>query len=421
MSDLQKFKPNDLTEQKVIDAVDPLLVSLGASRDQFYEEANLCAKLGEVLYDLMRDPMAGSMDRETYINSFPAIHQLFTRPATFDFYLDVFQAIWGDDVDVEFIIPSAGKLTINIGALGTDLQSLEARRIEDNAYVYETIQETASEQDILLQIPKGLKTQAETDALVREINAAGIIVDTNLVLDGFNPSKISGAKLAFEAWRTQTMTLSSGKVTQWRNRVSSGPNFAQSVEARQPSYVPTQTPNNRGVVRFTTGQLLELGLGTDRFLSPTSPHTLIVVAKRNADAPGVAGQVMLGLLPATGSQSAYWMYRAGNFEFDAPSGWNSSQWSQTWSTTGFHKLLFTYSGANTSYTNYALYYDEVLKTVATSTGSNGAGNVLGNYQSPPDTDWNLLADVCAVYFYDRVLDSDEISDIYDYLDTQIGV
>src|SRR5690606_13222941 len=84
-------------------------------------------------------PLVGVITRETFRSSFFAIHQLFTRPGTFEFYLDVFRAVWGDDVEVEFSIPQSGVLQINIEALDVQLSIAAARRIVNNSYVYDEI------------------------------------------------------------------------------------------------------------------------------------------------------------------------------------------------------------------------------------------------------------------------------------------
>lgn len=178
---LQRFKENDETEAKVIATAMPTLEALGADHDAFWEGAYSCYIFGEVLYDLGRDPMSGVIPREVYRQSFPAIHQLFSRPGTFEFYLTVFRSIWGEDVEIEFVIPSPGLLNINVAALGIGTFQFLAREIVDDLYVFSSMVDHSGD-NIMFQDTMGIKTQAEIDALISELSPYGIIVDATLTL-----------------------------------------------------------------------------------------------------------------------------------------------------------------------------------------------------------------------------------------------
>ncbi len=54
---LQPFKLNDTVEAKVVQALIGFLEERDSSLDDFYNGANECAVLGDVLYALDRDPM----------------------------------------------------------------------------------------------------------------------------------------------------------------------------------------------------------------------------------------------------------------------------------------------------------------------------------------------------------------------------
>lgn len=181
MTALQRFKENDLTEKKYIDAMMPALTGIGASLDEFWEDAYECYLLGDVLYELGRDPMSGVITQDIYRQSFPAIHQLFTRPGTFEFYLTVFRSIWGDAVDVTFAIPSPGVLTINAEVLDIGTFDFVAREIVDNAYQYNPVVDEASD-FIQFRDTVGIKNQSEIDALMNELSPEGVIVITTLTV-----------------------------------------------------------------------------------------------------------------------------------------------------------------------------------------------------------------------------------------------
>lgn len=176
----QRFRPNDEIEPKVIAAFDVAQGPINGQTDAFYAGAWICYLLGDLLYDLARDPMAGVISRGVFRTSFFAIHDLFTRPGTFEFYLDVFRAVFGPDVEVEFEVPAPGVLNINIEALDFEEFTLLARSVVDNAYVYEPIITSITEEEILGQGTKGIRSQSEIDALMQEIAPVGVFVTCTL-------------------------------------------------------------------------------------------------------------------------------------------------------------------------------------------------------------------------------------------------
>lgn len=177
---IKPFKPNEELEQRVTNLVIPMLTSLGIDHDNFWNGANTCFLLGDVLYDLDRDPMAGVITRGIFRTSFFAIHNLFTAPGTFEFYLAVFRAIFGEDVVVEFEIPSPGVLLIDIDSLSTGTFNLLAREIVGGVYVYHELVTSDAGDFIMGQGTNGIKTQQEMDALINEISMAHIYTVCNL-------------------------------------------------------------------------------------------------------------------------------------------------------------------------------------------------------------------------------------------------
>lgn len=178
---IQYFKNNDDLEKKVADVFDPILTSLGLERTDFYDGAYAAQPLGEVLKNLKRDPMVGVISDDVYVQSFSAIHELFTRPGTFEFYLQLFRKIWGDAVVIEFTVPSPGILDINIEAVEAISYRFIARRIVDDAYIYEPVIDDVGD-NIVFQGTIGLKTQSEVDLLMKEISPANIYTTATLVV-----------------------------------------------------------------------------------------------------------------------------------------------------------------------------------------------------------------------------------------------
>lgn len=177
----QYFKDTDEKEKKFALCFSPILEDINRSLDQFHDGAYTCFKLGEVLLALKRSPMVGVVSDETFIQSFAAIHQFFTRPGTFEFYLEVFRKIWGDDVEVEFTIPEPGKLEIAIDALSASEDFAMARYIVDNQYFFDELIDHEGD-NLIFQTTQGIKTQAETDALLRELHPVGVWVEATLTV-----------------------------------------------------------------------------------------------------------------------------------------------------------------------------------------------------------------------------------------------
>lgn len=175
----QLFKLNDELEQKVFDTFSFSTMLTGLEMTIFYQNANEAYPLGDALYILNRDPMAGVLLPETFRESFPEIHSQFTRPGVFEFYLNVLRKIWGETANIEFVIPAPGKLNINIEALTLELLTFTARKIENNTYIFEDI-ETQAGETLVFQGTQGIKDQREANALVREIAPQGIFTQINL-------------------------------------------------------------------------------------------------------------------------------------------------------------------------------------------------------------------------------------------------
>lgn len=177
---LQRFKESDDLETKILAAVSAALNPISTDLDNFLAGAFTCYLLGDALYDADRDPMVGVVTRDVFRESFFAFHELFTKPGTFEFWLTLFRAIWGEDVEVEFTIPNPGQLVINISEVHVETFYLTARRIVNNAYIYENLI-TQADEKILAQVQIGFRTQQEVDAMTKEIAVNGIYTKINLV------------------------------------------------------------------------------------------------------------------------------------------------------------------------------------------------------------------------------------------------
>lgn len=179
----QRFKENDPIEGKMVAAANALIESIRADLDAFHGQAFETYSLGDVLYLGNRDPMVGKILPEFYRESYPAIHDMFTSPATFEFFIELIRAIWGDSVPIEFVRPSPGVLNINIESQEVTLSIFHARKIVDDVYVYEAVAAQPDMELIAFQTSKGIKTQADADLLCEEVSATGYVTRMNLIFD----------------------------------------------------------------------------------------------------------------------------------------------------------------------------------------------------------------------------------------------
>lgn len=178
---MQPFKENNELEARVRGCFEPLLDLIASEYDTFYENAFQAWPLGELLYAEDRSPLVGAVREQTFKESFDSMHQFLARPGTFEFYLQLFQAIWGDDVVVEFTVPNPGVLEINVEALSEVLFDAVARKIVNNAY---TVDELVDENgdNIAFVGTKGIQTQQEAEALIAEMSPQGVATSITLTI-----------------------------------------------------------------------------------------------------------------------------------------------------------------------------------------------------------------------------------------------
>lgn len=175
------FKESDENEIKVSSVFEDSLINIEESIDDLFEGAFTAFPLGDAIYQADADPTVKVLSQEFYRSGFFAIHDLFTRAGTFEFYLEVFRSIWGEDVDVEFIIPSAGVLLINLDVIDTVESQLIFRQIVGNVYEYNEAITSGEGDNIMVQVSQGPRTQEEIDIFIRELHPNGIYVKANLI------------------------------------------------------------------------------------------------------------------------------------------------------------------------------------------------------------------------------------------------
>jgi hypothetical protein len=177
---MQYFK-GDAQELKFYNSGASVFDELSLQRDEMFDDAYACAVLGEVIFDDDRSPLSNAIKREIFRLSFSELTEAFIEGGTFEAYLTVFRKIFGDEVEVEFVIPAPGKLEINITAVGIELSDFVARRIVSNAYVLDEVIDDEGD-NIVFQTVKGFESQYELEQMLYELVPAGVYTIINLDL-----------------------------------------------------------------------------------------------------------------------------------------------------------------------------------------------------------------------------------------------
>lgn len=177
---MQYYK-GDTTERKFDGSAAPMLGLLSDQKDLFFDGAYSCFILGELLYDTSRAPLANAIERNIFRELFATIFDAFLVAGTFESYISVFQNIFGDDVIIEFTVPAAGKLEIDIQATGVLSATRLAREIIGGSYVYYD-RVTSVGDTRVASVPKGFQTEYEAEQMLFELVPAGIWTTISLTI-----------------------------------------------------------------------------------------------------------------------------------------------------------------------------------------------------------------------------------------------
>lgn len=177
-----QFFKADETELKFYNAGKGVAEDFELEKDEFFAGAYQCQVLGEILFDSGRSPLANAIPRDIFVTSFSVIYDSFLVSGSFESYLQTFRNIFGNDVDVTFTIPAAGKLQIDIEAQDIVLEEFFAKSIVNNAYAFDQIITKTGSEEIVFQSIKGFETEYELEQMLFEMVPAGIFTDINLTI-----------------------------------------------------------------------------------------------------------------------------------------------------------------------------------------------------------------------------------------------
>jgi hypothetical protein len=177
---MQYFKGDD-NEVKMAASATTILDQIEMQLDAFENGAYQCFELGDLLVESNRAPLSQAMLQSIFREAFSTIFGSFIVAGTFESYLTVFRNIFGEDVDVTFTVPAAGKLQIDVVAPGLIESDFVSRYIESNSYLYDTMVDDVDD-TIIFQTVKGFESQYELEQMLFEMVPAGIYTEISLTV-----------------------------------------------------------------------------------------------------------------------------------------------------------------------------------------------------------------------------------------------
>jgi len=177
---VQFFKGND-TEIKVASVGSDVADLLSIQRDLFLDGAYGCGPLGDLLHDTDRTPLARGIKIEIFRTFFQELFDSFVHCGTFESYITVFTAIFGDDTEITFTVPGNGKLDIDVVATDVTLANFVSRYVDGTSYVFDNMV-TEDGDNIMFQYLIGFKTQYELEQLLFEMVPMGVYTTITLTI-----------------------------------------------------------------------------------------------------------------------------------------------------------------------------------------------------------------------------------------------
>lgn len=179
---MQHFK-GDANEVKTYNSARPAFDEIGMQKDFFFDGAFECFALGDIIWQSGRSPLANAIQLSVFRESFFAIFESFQFAGTFESYLTVFRAVFGNDVVVVFTVPAPGKLDIHITATGLQINKLLGRRVDGSGYVFETIVDRDGNHPVGRSF-KGLESEYELNQMLFEMVPGGVYTLITLDVGG---------------------------------------------------------------------------------------------------------------------------------------------------------------------------------------------------------------------------------------------
>lgn len=175
---VQNFK-GDAIELKMQSVASPVFDQTSASLDDFYAGGFNCDEFLLMLYDDNRMPFSERVNRVTFVQFIKKALENFPFTGTFEAYLFVLRSIFGDLSEIDFDVPSPGKLAISVNAVSSLEFDFIAREFIAGTYEFFDVVDYAGN-ILTFRGIAGIDTEYELNLLFSEIIPAGITPDIAL-------------------------------------------------------------------------------------------------------------------------------------------------------------------------------------------------------------------------------------------------
>lgn len=174
----QKFKGDD-TELKMEAAARTAFDVCSVSLDEFNAGAFSAADFLLMLYDEGRAPFSDRVPRDSFVEFMREAIGSFQFTGTFDNYLFIIEAVFGEGSTVLFDVPDPGKIEMLVNASSSYEFTLQVRSFVDGAYqVFDLVDQDGN--NIAGSGISGIDSEYKLNLLLSELTPAGISPDVTL-------------------------------------------------------------------------------------------------------------------------------------------------------------------------------------------------------------------------------------------------
>jgi hypothetical protein len=175
----QNFK-GDSTELKYQAAGEPAFEVTRVSLHEFFQGCYDTDAFLLMLYDSGRMPFSNRVPREAFVNFIRQAIPDFPATGTFEVYIFMIKALFGDSASILFTVPAAGKLEIEVNAPGSSLEfDWFAKDIVGGDTIL-TQMVTHDSEEFLFNGISGIETEAQLQILLGELEPIGIYTTLSL-------------------------------------------------------------------------------------------------------------------------------------------------------------------------------------------------------------------------------------------------
>ncbi len=240
------------------------------------------------------------------------------------------------------------------------------------------------------------------------------VVSGTQILLVSSPLDIDGAVLWLDADDYSTITESSGKVSQWNDKSTSGFNVSQPTTAEKPTYLASGM-NGRGTIRFVRSNVESLGASSVPLNANAESTTFMVYTRASEEhlpvfvrGQGVAGKVF-GYASNFGVSN-----KAGYFW-----GWNNdyavtSTDAITLNTTYLSTLTYNGDTGLKHWLDGDLTFNGTIGAVGSATSEFRVGRWFSS-------EHGYYGNISEIIIYDSELSNNDRQKVENYLKTKWGI